>query len=1135
MVPRQPRVLAFPPSPVLRQLDPGRGGAVVPGRDDDDRVMTELTSAIAEESGRFPLQLSKVARPSLRDETLPRDRLLDWLAAKIHHKAVFVIAEAGYGKTTLLADFSRRTRTRMLWYRLDEEDRDPVAVLNYLVASGRELEPGFAPTTAAMLRELGTGTISLDQVVATFIRELQALDGHATALVLDDYHLVEESPDVRSIVREILARGPERLTLVVLTRRRPVLPIARLRALGEVAELSTDDLRFQADETERLFRESYGQPLEADVLVELGRRTEGWAASLQLVRTAVRDRSPAEVRAFVNGLTGSQEELYDFLAEEVVGEMSPAAQQFLMRTAILQVVTTDLGALVADCDEAEAQHQIESAERSGLLGRRGEAGHRTHRYHPLVREFLLERLARDVGETGVRELHRKVARSADGRDWRLAAHHYAAAEDPADLHRVIAAALPEIMASGEFAHAEQLIDRWPPAAPIPEFDVFLSRLEFYRNRTDEALARGRSSIKRLSGTALASALANLSSLEYMAGDARRAVEHARALKDAEPPEPLRQIAAGIEMIVASATVGDLDDLIRFLEAVGASQIERGDRHYAGISALNLGVALVGQGRAEEALAAGTRAVELLEEGTPRPEASTARLVLVHAHGMLGDVERAATELTQALTVDHELTRAECLVEGAMFHARFADTSEAWALLRQAKAVVRKSEPLTLTWLLAATESGVLGGDGDAGQFLEQALSTVHRNPAAIAATGQLVHVRCVEALVAVASRAEQAADVVEHAQRQAASQSAHLWTTYCALLGAINRGGADLDVAIVQLGATAAVGHMLANLIVERLEDVGPEGLATIQGWATRLPERWRPSLRRRIASEADPPPLSAARLLDRIGTREDVPRLRQFAKSNALRGTDAQLGRVLARSLADPILVNDLGRCTIQIGHQHLAGSGLRRKVLALLLFLASRPGYSATRDQVLDALWPELQPDDAVNSLNQTVYFLRRVFEPSYSEETSPAYLHHDSDVLWLDTGLVTTTTTYCWGLIHRAKADPEAVDTLSERYSAPFALEFSYEEWAASFRDGLHAAYLETLEQAVREDVDAARFDRAARLARRAVEVDPTAESLYVTLIRICRLTGAHAAAAERYASYSSLLRTEYGIDAPPLESI
>ena len=89
----------------------------------------------------------------------------------------------------------------------------------------------------------------------------------------------------------------------------------------------------------------------------------------------------------------------------------------------------------------------------------------------------------------------------------------------------------------------------------------------------------------------------------------------------------------------------------------------------------------------------------------------------------------------------------------------------------------------------------------------------------------------------------------------------------------------------------------------------------------------------------------------------------------------------------------------SIQVGERNVHGSTIRRKVLALLCFLLTRPDMSSTRDQVLDALWPELDPADALNSLNQTVYFLRRVLEERYVDDLSPGYLHHDSDLIWLD----------------------------------------------------------------------------------------------------------------------------------------
>ncbi|HET7703215.1 MAG TPA: hypothetical protein VFK35_07435, partial [Candidatus Limnocylindrales bacterium] len=388
-----------PPDPVTlgsRGQNPaGAPIAVGPGR----AVAAAAGSVPAEARGvmSYPIQPSKIQAPALRDETLARTRLLEWLDVKIHRRVVFLIADAGYGKTTLLADFSRRTRLRTIWYRIDEDDRDWVGFLSHLVAAGREFEPEFAPRTAAILRSLEPGGPTREDAIETFLRELPALTRDGAALIFDDFHLADEVADIRQIAREIVTHGPERLSIVFASRRTPAVPVAKLRSLGELAELGIADLRFSDGEVEQLFRETYGRPLEPDVLAELTTRTEGWAASLTLVQAALRERSPAETRAFIRGLSGARDELHDYLAEEVVGDLSEMHQQFLMRTSILQRVTPELAQVATGMSAIEVQSMISEAERLGMLGRRANRRSSAQGYHPLVREFLEERLNAAVG------------------------------------------------------------------------------------------------------------------------------------------------------------------------------------------------------------------------------------------------------------------------------------------------------------------------------------------------------------------------------------------------------------------------------------------------------------------------------------------------------------------------------------------------------------------------------------------------------------------------------------------------------------------------------------------------------------------------------------------------------------------
>jgi DNA-binding SARP family transcriptional activator len=248
-------------------------------------------------------------------------------------------------------------------------------------------------------------------------------------------------------------------------------------------------------------------------------------------------------------------------------------------------------------------------------------------------------------------------------------------------------------------------------------------------------------------------------------------------------------------------------------------------------------------------------------------------------------------------------------------------------------------------------------------------------------------------------------------------------------------------------------------------------------------------------------------------------------------------LGRTLARRIADKVHVEDQNRVVVHVGDRQIMGSAVRRKVLALLCFLLSRPELASTRDQALEALWPDLDPLDAVNSLNQTVYFLRRVLEERYVDDLSPGYLHHDSDLVWLDRELVSSRSNECRLLIKTLPPipSPDQVLDLAMRYQGRFALDFEYEEWAAPFRDWLHASFLEIVERAVTGDIESGHFERGIVLARRVLDIDPGAEQIELSLLRLYRASGAHAAAAEQYGHYASVMREQLGLEPPPLDSL
>ncbi|HLY14714.1 MAG TPA: BTAD domain-containing putative transcriptional regulator [Candidatus Limnocylindrales bacterium] len=1088
----------------------------------------------------FPLQAAKVQRPALRAETLHRDRLLDWLTAQADSKVILVTAEAGYGKTTLLADFSRRTRRRVLWYRIDENDRNWVSLVRYLVAAGQEVDSAFGAATRAALDQLGTadpsGRVAL---VAALVADYGAFASTGGAiLILDDYHQVDDVAEIRDVLNDFVSHAPDGLTIVFAGRRTPSLAFAKLRSTGAVAELQTADLRFDLAESDRLFRETYGRNLDQDLLADVAHHTDGWAACLQLVQSALRNRSSAETREFITGLSGAAGDLHDYLAEEVVGDLEPAVQLFLMRTSLLQSVYPKLAAVIGEVDDLDAGRQVAETERIGLLSRRSDAHGGGRRYHPLVQEFLEARLRRDFGDAEIVRLHRLVAHFAEDTDWRLAAHHFAAAGDIDDLHRLVEASVPSIMAGGDFAVAESFIDRLPDGRSWPIFDIVLSRMELRRDRLPEAvrLAEAAVSAQRGSGPSvlLDQALANLGSVYHHAGLLEEAVVVCRELAEFGRSEYLVAIGRAIVQITEASVDGSIDDALQRFSEMAQTQWQGGDLHYFGISQLNIGEFERTNGNAEAALNAADQAVAALTASSAGHEIPAARLIRAWANAHLGRPAEALAELDSGTSGAFAIVGDETRVEAASILATYFDARRAREILAGVGPTSDMPRDLYDQYLVALSDIDI--SDGLTRRAIERLTSIdvdrPHRE------SGFKAHVLTTRAFAAVLLADPVAEETVIAAIAQASEQGAGRWLAQAKLLLAALRGTAGLEAILQATGPSSGPWmSVLAELFMCDLVKQSPLIDALIDRQVRERPGRWLMGLRRALSSGNRDSQERAAALLDTHGEPPDVVALRAFARKGGKLKEVNVAGRGLARRVADRVSIEDLGRVRISIGPRVVEGDAVRRKVSALLCLLVTRPNMAAARDQVVDALWPDQDPGAASNSLNQTVYFLRRVFEPSYVEDTSPGYLHHESDLIWLDSELVTAESTACKHAIEVARRSSawSDIDRVSRTYRGRFALDFEYEDWSTDYRENLHSSYLEVVERAIDDETNAARFDRAIELSRRALDVDPSCEQIERRLLRLYRITGAHAAAEQQYQHYAIQLREDLGISAPPLSEI
>ena len=259
-----------------------------------------------------PLLTTKFYIPPIRPELVPRPRLVERLGAGLHRKLTLISAPAGFGKTTLLSEWVVSCSCPVAWLSLDEGDNDPARFLAYFVAALQTIEEHIGEGALSALQSPQPPLI--EAVLTALINEIAAIPNEF-ALVFDDYHLIETQP-IHNAIAFLLDHLPPQMHLGLATRADPSLPLARLRAQGQLTELRADDLRFTPDEAAAFLNQVMGLSLSAEDVAALETRTEGWIAGLQLAAISMQGRQ--DTRGFVEAFTGTHRYVLDYLTEEVL-------------------------------------------------------------------------------------------------------------------------------------------------------------------------------------------------------------------------------------------------------------------------------------------------------------------------------------------------------------------------------------------------------------------------------------------------------------------------------------------------------------------------------------------------------------------------------------------------------------------------------------------------------------------------------------------------------------------------------------------------------------------------------------------------------------------------------------------------
>lgn len=368
-----------------------------------------------------------------------------------------ISAPAGFGKTTVLASWLERDPSEprsVAFVSLDESDAHGGTFWLYVVTALQSAVPGVG---AGILPMLAAGQPASRTLLTAVLNDIEA-QSIEIDLVLDDYHLAD-SIEVAEGMTFLLEHRPPNLHVVISTRADPDLPLARLRARGELVEIRVRDLRFTATETATYLADVGRLSVTPTDVAALESRTEGWAAALQLASLSMQGRG--DIDAFVAGFAGTDRYVVDYLADEVLSRQSDDVRDFLERTAILDVLSGDLCDAVLERSGSRAM--LESLERANLFLVPLD-DHRTwYRYHQLFADVLRSRL-HDERPDVIPGLHLRASRWYEAsEDPVTAVRHALAAGDAERAADLVEAATPELRRHRQEATLRRWIEDVPDA------------------------------------------------------------------------------------------------------------------------------------------------------------------------------------------------------------------------------------------------------------------------------------------------------------------------------------------------------------------------------------------------------------------------------------------------------------------------------------------------------------------------------------------------------------------------------------------------------------------------------------------------------------------------------------------------
>jgi LuxR family maltose regulon positive regulatory protein len=650
-----------------------------------------------------PILATKLCLPPLRLRSVPRPRLVERLnnGLAAGNRLTLVSAPAGFGKTSLVGGWVADCGRPVAWLSLDEGDGDLGRFLTYLIAALQTVAPGIGEGILAVLQS--PQPPPLESTLTALLNDIATIPS-AVVLVLDDYHVLDARP-VDDALAFLVEHLPPQLHLVIATREDPALPLARLRARGQLTELRADDLRFTPSEAAEFLNQVMNLDLSADEIAALEARTEGWIAGLQLAAISLQGR--ADVAGFIASFGGSNRFVLDYLIEEVLRRQSEPVQTFLLRTSILDRLCGPLCDAVLLDASASGQETLKYLDRANLFIVPLDSERRWYRYHHLFADLLRQRRQQsEVSSGAVDDDHLRASAwfEANGLDVE-AFQHAAAGHEVERAERLVEGGGMPLHFRGALVPILRWLESLPttlldarPSLWVTYAQVLLSSgrntgIEPKLQAAERALqdARMDDRTRDLVGR-IASVRAFLvwspHQTETIIAQSRRALDYLH------PDNLPFRTAAALSLGNAYVLLGDRSGARQALAEVTATSAASGNTIYEILGSIGLGFLQEADIQLGLAVETYRHAIELAA-GLPFPFVCEAHLGLARVHYQWNDLDGARQQGEQSLQLAQQIADTDRPVACEVLLARLAlargDAAEAAAILAEADRATRQHD------------------------------------------------------------------------------------------------------------------------------------------------------------------------------------------------------------------------------------------------------------------------------------------------------------------------------------------------------------------------------------------------------------------------------------------------------------